>query len=433
MQKQAFDQPSRIPVKTAVVVFAIALAARLIFLAFVGPQITGDGKAYLLAAQNIASHRTFSLDVDPPITPSIARPPGYSLALAPMSSAGVASPIVIAVFQAGLDSITAVCVLLLAATALGRRWAVGAALAYAMHPGPIPYSAFVLSEALFTSLLAVSAVVAVEALRRDRLALAALSGGLLGYAALVRPIALPLIVLFGLALLASRVTARRRALALASIGFSLLVVTPWIARSSYLAGRFVPVQARLADNLYGPTREHWGPEEDPYYKQVVTSRTPADLASSESTGVSKAAEVVASDPWAYVKLRAKQYPALFVSTFYLFTRSETSMSDLVAHGAYGEAGLRFLLMLVFAIAPLLLALAGLPGAWRDDATLLAAIVWVYMAVVHLPLYTSYRFWLPAIPFLLVSAASGAHALSRRYTGHPEPQPLDPGETPVVSI
>src|SRR5439155_16491000 len=65
---------------------------------------------------------------------------------------------------------------------------------------------------------------------------------------------------------------------------------------------------------------------------------------------------------------------------------------------------------VFSLAPFLLGLVGLAEARQCPASALCATVWVYFWIVHLPMWVEYRYWLPAVPFLLVSAAAGAYRL-----------------------
>jgi hypothetical protein len=45
-----------------------------------------------------------------------------------------------------------------------------------------------------------------------------------------------------------------------------------------------------------------------------------------------------------------------------------------------------------------------------------ATVWLYILVANLPLWVEYRFWIPAVPFVFISAAQGAHFLARKFQG-----------------
>src|SRR4051812_21089740 len=160
-------QSDLLRVRDIAIVFVVALAARLLFLALVGPQLTGDSQAYVRIAQNLVDHGVFSLSEAVPYIPTTRRPPGYPWLLAAVYELGTQSPWVVAAIQCVLDAATAALITLLARDVVPRPWALGVALVYALHPGPIPYTSYLLSETLFTFTLVGSAAAFVDALRRS--------------------------------------------------------------------------------------------------------------------------------------------------------------------------------------------------------------------------------------------------------------------------
>jgi predicted small integral membrane protein len=119
----------------------------------------------------------------------------------------------------------------LAATVAGRTGALLGALAVALHPALVAYTAALMTEAVVASLLLVAGGVAVVARRSDghrSTALRWLLGAVLGVAILVRPQCVLMAPWVGA--LASPLLGGWRAAVRAAVGVTgvaLLVVTPW--------------------------------------------------------------------------------------------------------------------------------------------------------------------------------------------------------------
>ncbi|HEY3117047.1 MAG TPA: glycosyltransferase family 39 protein, partial [Chloroflexota bacterium] len=171
------------------IVFLLALAVRLAFIVWRGPVIAPDSAGYLTLARNVVAHGIFSLDTAAPFTSSIRRAPLYPGFLALFEWFGL-GPTAVASLQAMIDAGVAVAVVALARETGGRRWAGSAGAMYAVHPGAVLASATLLSEAVFTALLAGSAWSLAVGLQRNRLRLVAIAGAGLALATLCRPIAL---------------------------------------------------------------------------------------------------------------------------------------------------------------------------------------------------------------------------------------------------
>jgi 4-amino-4-deoxy-L-arabinose transferase-like glycosyltransferase len=114
----------------------------------------------------------------------------------------------------------------------------------------------VTTEALFTCLLVVDALVAVLALRGGPGWLFPLAGAVLGLAALARPVGLGLFPGLPLALLATRPGPRKwaRLSALYTAGFAVLLL-PWMARN-YLTLQVFSTEGAFGQSLVGRTVRH---------------------------------------------------------------------------------------------------------------------------------------------------------------------------------
>jgi hypothetical protein len=407
----------------AVVVFLVAAGARFAFLAFRGPTLSPDSADFLLLAENIRTHGAYSLDTAPPFTPSIRRAPVYAFFLAALPMAKTNRAVAAAVLQVLLDAGVAVMVLLLAlrSSVLRWRWSIAAGFAYAIFPGAIYASTTVLTEPLFTSLLVGGVLAAVVGFSKDRLRLTALAGVLLALAALCRPIALPIPVIFaGIYLL--RKTSRRRWLhGAVLLGCTAAIMAPWAIRTTRVAEQLVVVNGASAVPFYVATRTDWDQKdqatlwtrfvnEDEYGRRLAAAKTPKEVAEADRVGGRMGLENIRANPRRYLSSRLRTLPYLVVTSFDNFTGINGSFRTLWQQGSVLKLALKLALLFLFSLVPFVLAWLGLIPGRRNLAALLVSVVWLYMLAANLPMWVEYRFWVPAIPFLLVTAAHGAQFL-----------------------
>jgi 4-amino-4-deoxy-L-arabinose transferase-like glycosyltransferase len=408
------------------VVFLLGAGARLAFLAWQGPKINPDSEKYLALARNLLAHGIYSLDAAMPLTPSVRFPPLYPTFIATLSLSGHSSPLAIAVAQAILGALTAVMMLLLALRVLPFNWACFVALTYALHPGGIASASAILTETLFTAIVVCAIWVLAGSLQKNNLWLTAAGGLMLGLAILCRSMVLLLpFGIFGVILLQRR----RRSFAhgLALIIGALLVIAPWTIRSSRVAGRLITVQDQyaVAAAFYVATRWDWNQnlvcwscftEEA---KGLVAAARRSDDGEKEELRadkilLSKGIQGIRQSPGEYVASRARSFPYLFLSSYDSFTGIYRSYGILLAERDVLRLSAKLFLLFVFSLAPFLLGVVGLISSVESTPAMLCASVWVYMLVFHIPLWVEPRYWLPAIPFLLLSAGFGASKLWHRF-------------------
>jgi hypothetical protein len=192
---------------------------------------------------------------------------------------------------------------------------------------------------------------------------------------------------------------------------AVLVLAPWAARSSLLAGQFVLVQGASGFNIYIPTRTDLNQaneaaiyeafRSDPCGIRFGAGVTPRALAEADGYCSSLALDRIRANPAAYFGSRLRTVPLLVVTSFGV----GGALTDLSAAGRYTDVAAKVLLIVMFSLAPLLL---GLIGAWRgrtDPVVALAAATWIYALAVHAPLWIEPRFWYPFFPFVLITAAA----------------------------
>jgi len=332
--------------------------------------------------------------------------------------------------QVAADAMTASLVFVLASRVAPRRSADAAAAIYAFHPGAIGASAAILTETLFTSLLLTAAAIVVHRADKPTRLWSLVAGVLLGIAALFRPIGLAYVLVFAGIIgivrrsdgLPGRVARSRIAALVLAVG-AVAVIAPWAWRSSVLAGRFVPIQAASPVLLYLPTRTDWNQRDqaalwpafannDPYGRLFTRATTPREMIAADILGRRLALENIRLHPAEYVRSRMKTLPFLLFTSFDAFTGRSASFGRVLAEHDWTALATKLVLMTVFCVLPFLLAIIGAVTRPHTMTSALATALWVSTLLIHVPMWIEPRFWLPAVPFVMVTAA---HAGARWTT------------------
>ncbi len=228
----------------------VGLGLRLAFglVYWVDKPMTHDEREYLALSESVAAGRGFVYDTSHSsgTTQQFGRAPGYPLFLAMIgagSSEHLASPSRVKIAQSVVGAIGIWIIGLIALRASGPRSAVVASAIAAVYPPLVWMPAYVLSEALYST-LALGAVLALDVAvdHADEMgsgraggALALIAGLITGTAILTRPA-----MIFFLPLAAIWLVRRRRGvLAVAFIAAAAAVVAPWTARNVRAYGKFV--------------------------------------------------------------------------------------------------------------------------------------------------------------------------------------------------
>ncbi len=247
----------------AIILFLAALASRICLAYFYPVDGPGDGVVYAQLAKNLLEQGVFSVESDPPFSPTLVRLPGYPLFIAAVYSVfGHDNNTAVRVVQAVFDSLTCVIIALLAwlwtaDEARKRRNAFWAFLLASLCPFIAIYDACILTETMTTFLMAAIVLTTTLALRwidrKGALLWWALTGLLCGAAVFLRPdsglcamgVGLTLVISY-LFLQKNGWSVRTRLLrTFASggvFGFAFLVVlVPWTIRNERLFAVFQPL------------------------------------------------------------------------------------------------------------------------------------------------------------------------------------------------
>lgn len=411
----------RSDVLAMIAVFLLALAARFTFLAAGGVREGGDTPEYAMLAHNLVVHRAYTLSSTPPFIPMVRRSPSYPAFIAVLTGRGAVDGRRIAAVQIALDSCVAAALLLLTPAVPMRSMRIAAAAMYALHPAAIASASTLLSEALFTFLLACGVVLVIAGRRSDRLLLSGAGGVVMALAILCRPIAMLYVLSSVVVLLLWRRQPRAASHVVALLAGCALTVLPWTVRCTAVTGRLVIAQAAGITNWYLPTR--WDLDQsdqvtlwrefnnDPYGRRLNAARTPAEIAATSRFGAEQALRNVRANPSAYIAARIRTYPHLFISSFGATVGVNRTLGAVVGEHHFGTALLLAGFLLVFSILPLAAAAAGVRGAVRDPAGALCVALVVSTLLVHIPMWIEYRYWLPVLPYELALAAAGAAVIA----------------------
>jgi 4-amino-4-deoxy-L-arabinose transferase-like glycosyltransferase len=225
----------------------LALSGRVVAALVIGGHLRfPDEGIYLDAAARLRSGAGFA--------PTYTNVPGYPAVLAVLGLFAPSGVLQLRIAQAGFAAVG--CWL---CYAVGRRLGgegpgLIAAGMYAVDPVVVGAAALFYPETVASLCLAAALVVAWEAVRQSKVALAACGGILLGCFALLRPVGLILVPVTASWIgLGSTGTPRRRtALALALCVSWALVLLPWTWRNYRLQGRLVPISTAGTAGFLAP-------------------------------------------------------------------------------------------------------------------------------------------------------------------------------------
>lgn len=288
------------------------------------------------------------------------------------------------------------------------RVAAWAAWAMALWPGLIQYTTILASELLFIALV----LLALNALMAARWPLAwrgTVFGLAIVGASLVRPVALPLIVLLPLAL--GLQPGQRRAalgLLLASLLSATCMLGPWAARNHALTGHAVLVSANGGANLWmgnNPQSEggYMPLLPGPYANEVERDRYHGDLAKA----------YIAQHPWRYLQLCGQRFVTTFgretIGVVWNQAGLERRWGSRVLQPLKALSSAYWLLAFCLSLAGVAMWLKARPMALLAPWMLTAGL----MLIVPVLTVAQDRYHLPLAPFVALGAAWCLHVLAAR--------------------
>ncbi|HVF46332.1 MAG TPA: glycosyltransferase family 39 protein [Pyrinomonadaceae bacterium] len=402
--------------------FFLSLTIRSLWLKF-GAWMQYDSAEYLLLARNLVTHGAFSL-ADNAETLTAHRPPLFPAMIAVLWRGDEAPVTAVLIANVALGSVTVCLTYLIARDRFDRRIALVAAAMLAFGPMTCLFTVTVLTETLFTFLVALAIFLWGRGLFAG-------AGTAFGLSALTRPsifpylAALPLLAIFP----SFRRFWRGYLIILAAV---LVVASGWIIRNATVFDRFILVASSgWGTNLLCGTLETdtggrvwngdaWAPldlKTNPVTQvEGITDETEIDRVRMK-TAISRIAEA----PVNWMVVRAKQYPKLFIDNGdYLLGAGNLPLREAFRAG---RADVIFVKVLFLGanLAVLMLAVYGiftLRARLADHAHIV--LFPVFGMLIHLPAWIEPRYFLPMMPMMFILAAVGMERLSILRRLFPEP-------------
>lgn len=387
-----------------------ALAIRLIFVLLVWPMPVSDFGWYFSHATAIAQGHGYSTNG----FPTAYWPAGWPFFLAGEIALFGKSPLAIEIIQALLNALTVGVVYVMARRVAGTATATAAASAYAVLPSAIEWSSAMGSEPLYTLLWAV--VVYIWMSRSQNLGWLAVSGLLLGAAALVRPGALLSWVVLSAYLLTlpgQRKRPARLLLAVATtVACASIAIAPLAVRNYHAFHKFVAISNNGGVTFYlannpRPARHDLGgsPEEDEIQKLIDDPRT-------EAQGNELAAQLgikfMIAHPLREAHLLASEVKGLYQGDHGVvpFTfgqiQSPPSSAELTQLSAFNDAAYYlFMILAVFGLVVCCTDRKKADPSWR----LLAGMI-LYNTALFAVFGGNDRYRYPTMPFFAVFTGVG---------------------------
>jgi hypothetical protein len=404
--------------QAALLVLATSLVTHSAYLGARGPAVQADGIEYRRLADNLRQFWTFGLDQEPPVAPSVRRAPGFPALIALVGSV----PATIAL-QVMMAACVALFVFLFASTMVPVGAAFVLALLYAVHPANVYWTRMLHSEASFTFFSMASLWLLLEGLRRSSVCWLLFGGGLLGVAALCRPVGAPFIVVAATVVFALSPRGARLRQSMIVMIVGLAVIAPWVVRSSLLADRFILISATAPANLYVGAQSGQPIYNDVWFQHFLrndpcglgfnTARTPIESGQADELCGRGALAAIKGHPVAYLVGRGPALAHLLSSSFDVTLGNTASVGELRARRAWGLLAVKVILFLGFCIAPFLVALFGIGPASKTSAGALTLALWIYTMGVYAPGYTEFRYFFPAVAALYVTTSVGLWRLMER--------------------
>ena len=366
--------------------------------------------------------------------PTAFWPIGYPLFLAAIKAVGGTSPIAVGIVQATLSTVSIWLTYEIARRVVSPGWAVLASAVVAFNPSQIVYASVEGTETLFTLLFLSSLLlllrVTPEKLDRRQLLLI---GVIVGYAMLVRAVALLLPVLF-IAFLWWQLPKGKRLIPVAAFAIGVaVIVSPWLIRNVIVMGT-----PSLSTSGGVNFRIGNGPGATGEWRNFAPGDPILDYegeAERDRAGYTLTFKDIAADPARVIKLIPRKMSLLWWSDesgFYWSLTSRSENTPRIPQARLIQLNDTFWKwFLVFAVAGVVAAYAR--NRTTRTSMLLMAILG-YWVVMHAALIANDRFHMPVIPIMGIFAVFGlmtaSEYVSRAFAG--AEAATDPGlrgETP----
>lgn len=398
-------------------VTAFAFALRVVFVTMVRPAPVSDFEWYYQHAIQIVHGLGFTTNG----YPTAYWPLGWPYFLAGIFSVFGPNVYVAEVTQAVLGALTVTLVFLIAQRVAGSTAAVAAALAYAVLPSAIEWTAVLASEPLYTFLWALITYIWI-CTQPHRYGTFAFSGLLAGAAALVRPTA---IFLWGLLFLYRWFAGNPRTLRAVLLPpfivavFAVAAIAPDLVRNYRIFHTFVLISNNGGVTLWTGNNPHFRPADTDLYDARLTAMVKdprTELAADQLAG-RMAAAYIRAHPGHVAAMALPKLKPLYANdddgpTQYAFHTTRATLLGRVVLIVNRAIYYPLLLLALAGVILCAIAARGTAPVHPGWALLFLNILYNTLPFLILPAYDRYHY--PSMPYFAVFAGIAiAAALARR--------------------
>lgn len=360
---------------------------------WVQPQ--NDEKVYLGYAKHIATKGEF---------PGSFRPPGYPYFIAVLGSLGVRDvPLLTKWAQILLSLLTCLFLMWTSQTVFDEKTALVTGILFALYPNLAVFSTLLLSESLFIFFLVSSVALLIQGNAQSKWYYFAISGFLMGLAALTKSMILyfsPIIVLCLWKIPKQASTPRINA-GIIFFFFFCITIIPWTIRNYRLFNSFILIESNAGLNFYignHPSTATWNKENIALLDFHEVHHSHKNDAERNHKNFIKGLEGIIQNPGTFLL-------KFFLQNIYLWTPDSDTLKYL-RNGWYGKNSLftirvSTVLAVGFYCLIIITAFGGLILAPSGKMRELLLFLLGYYCLVHGVLYGVSRYRLPLIPFLII--------------------------------
>ena len=378
-------------------ILALGLIFRTVYISLHERPLISDEKEYARLAYNIVSTGSYTYGG----SPTAYRPVGYPAFISLVYVFTGHHPIAVKFLQGLLDALVALMVYHLLSGFSERARLLGAAL-WAFYPPAILYSNFLLSESIFTFVLAATFLFFQKS-DLNKTALALLLGMLFGVLVLMKPSFLAFLIL--LPAVFHKLRTSMRPLGVIAIG-TLLVISPWVVRNYLTLGRVLlssngGINLLIGNNpnTTGAYAINWPPE--------VLQRARNEI-DADQLAFDYAARYIVSNPGLFLANGAKKIAHLFESEGGVLVWSfHGNPEDTSTRYAAKYASLPFIFIFLVNASHIIILIAGILGFLafpREKLWWLFAALLTSWLMTHFVFFGGGRFHFPLMPFFALFAA-----------------------------
>lgn len=380
-----------------ITVFIVALIIRLAYVIPIKEIPTSDAWEYSNIATNLVEHREYA---HTPGNPTMYRAPGYPFFIALIYSLfGVKNYLAVRIIQALLGTLLCLITYFIAEKIFDERVGKWAAVISIFYSFFIYYCGALLSELLFTLLLAITILFLIKVHEAFKIKYGILSGILLGFSALTRPIIAFFPILLFFWMLSIRVSSKKTlGLFIIMILFMLLIISPWTVRNYLICHDFIPLGAEGGQTLYmgnNPLATGGGD------MQHLPEFDKLPEAARDRAYYKKGLGFIRQNPARFFRLSLNK----FIRFWRLYPHrihSIESKHQIISLLSYGILFPFFLL--------------GLLLGWKKNRkALLLYLLLIYFTIMHMIFVAQIRFRLPIEPYIIIFGALGINFILVKFS------------------